>query len=195
MACCPFGAGGLTTVTIKTYKHKRPVLGKNVYIDDTALVIGDVTLANDVSIWPMTVVRGDVQRIDVGARTNVQDGCILHVTQKSQFNAEGHPLIIGQGVTVGHRAVLHGCSVGDLCLIGIGAVVMDGAIVESRVIIGAGTLVPPGKRLERGFLYVGSPAKPVRALRDSELEFLEFSKEGYVRLKNQYLRDSGLLAD
>lgn len=185
----------MATVTIRSYEQKRPVLGEDVYIDDTALVIGDVNLGDDVSIWPMTVARGDVQRIEIGAQTNVQDGCVLHVTQKSHFNAAGHPLVIGRGVTVGHRAVLHGCTVGDLCLIGIGAVVMDGAIVESRVIIGAGTLVPPGKHLEEGFLYVGSPARQVRPLKDSELQFLEFSRDGYVRLKNQYLRDLGLLGD
>lgn len=180
-------------MTIRTYHDKRPALGRNVYIDDTALVIGDVILGDEVSIWPMTVVRGDVNRIEIGAKTNIQDGCVLHVTQRSDLNAAGHPLLIGQGVTVGHRVVLHGCTVGDLCLIGIGAIVMDGAIVEERVMIGAGALVPPGKRLESGFLYVGSPAKATRPLKDSELEFLEFSKEGYVRLKNQYLRDLGLL--
>jgi carbonic anhydrase/acetyltransferase-like protein (isoleucine patch superfamily) len=183
----------LNTMTIRAHNNRHPELGQNVYIDSTALVIGNVSLEDDVSIWPMTVARGDVQRIEVGAKTNIQDSCVLHVTQKSHFNASGHPLIIGQGVTVGHRVVLHGCTIGDLCLIGIGAVVMDAAVVENRVMIGAGALVPPGKRLESGFLYVGSPAKATRPLTDSELEFLEFSKEGYVRLKNQYLRDLGLL--
>jgi len=182
-------------MAIRIYKNKHPELGKNVYIDSTALVIGEVSLEDDVSIWPMTVARGDVQRITVGAKTNIQDGCVLHVTQASHFNAEGHPLIIGEGVTVGHRVVLHGCRIGDLCLVGIGAIVMDGAVVEDRVMIGAGALVPPGKRLESGFLYVGSPAKVARRLKESELAFLEFSREAYVRLKNQYLRDLGLPDD
>lgn len=176
-------------MTLRAYANIQPSLGNNVYVDESALVIGDVELGDDVSIWPMTVARGDVQSIRIGAMTNIQDGAVLHVTQRSHFNASGHPLIIGSGVTVGHRAVLHGCHVGDLCLIGIGAVIMDGAIVEDRVMIGAGSLVAPGKHLESGYLYVGSPAKPARPLKDSELEFLEFSRDGYVRLKNQYLHD------
>ena len=172
---------------IRAYNNILPTLGKGVYVDETALVIGDVELADDVSLWPMTVARGDVQSIRIGARTNIQDGAVLHVTQRSHFNEAGHPLIIGSGVTVGHRAVLHGCTIGDLCLIGIGAVVMDGVVVEDRVMIAAGALVPPGKHLESGYLYVGSPAKRSRPLKDTELAFLEFSRDGYVRLKNQYL--------
>jgi len=178
-------------VTIQIYNGVEPKFGAGVYIADTALVIGDVTLGSDVSIWPMTVARGDVHRIEIGDETNIQDGCVLHVTQRSRYNEEGNALIIGQGVTVGHRVVLHGCTVGDLCLIGIGAVVMDGAVVEDRVMIGAGALVPPGKHLESGFLYVGSPARQARPLKEAELEYLSFSKDGYVRLKNQYLSDAG----
>lgn len=176
-------------MTLRTYQDIQPRLGVDVYIDDTALVIGNVRLDDDVSIWPMTVVRGDVHRIEIGAQTNIQDGCVLHVTQPSHFNESGHPLIIGRGVTVGHRAVLHGCVIGDLCLIGIGAVVMDGAEVADRVMLGAGALVPPGKQLESGYLYVGAPAKQARPLKESELAFLEFSRDGYVGLKNQYLQD------
>lgn len=179
-------------MAIQIYNGIEPKLGTRVYIADSALVIGDVTLGNDVSIWPTTIARGDVHRIEIGDETNIQDGCVLHVTQRSRYNEEGHPLIIGRGVTVGHRAVLHGCMIGDLCLIGIGAVVMDGAVVENRVMIGAGALVPPGKRLESGFLYVGAPAKQARPLKEAELEYLSFSKDGYVRLKDQYLADAGL---
>lgn len=171
---------------LQTFNSMAPTLGRNVYIAESAIVIGDVTLGDEVSIWPATVVRGDVNRIEIGAETNIQDGCVLHVTQKTPGRPEGFPLVIGRGVTVGHRVVLHGCTVGDLCLIGIGAIVMDGAVVEDHVMIGAGALVPPGKRLDAGHLYVGSPARPVRPLKESELAFLETSKSGYVRLKNAY---------
>jgi len=171
---------------IQDFNATQPRLDSGVYIADTAVVIGDVSLGSDVSIWPMTVVRGDVNRIEIGAETNIQDGSVLHVTQKSQANPDGFPLIVGCGVTVGHRVVLHGCTIGDLCLVGIGTIVMDGAVVEERVMIGAGALVPPGKHLESGFLYVGSPATAVRPLKEAELQFLEYSKNGYVRLKNLY---------
>lgn len=175
---------------IQAFNTILPILGQRVYIAETAVVIGDASLGDDVSIWPATVVRGDVNRIEIGAETNIQDGCVLHVTQKTPSHPGGYPLIIGKGVTVGHRVVLHGCTVGDLCLIGIGAIVMDGAVVEDRVMIGAGALVPPGKRLETGNLYVGSPARPARPLKDAELAFLETSKNGYVRLKDTYLAGS-----
>ncbi|CAL1241835.1 gamma carbonic anhydrase family protein [Candidatus Methylocalor cossyra] len=177
-------------MALQAFNGIEPRLGAGVYLADSALVIGDVTLGRDVSVWPFTVLRGDVHRIEIGDETNIQDGCVLHVTHRSATNPEGHPLRVGRGVTVGHRVVLHGCTVGDLCLIGIGAIILDGAVVEDRVMVGAGALVPSGKRLESGFLYLGSPARPVRALKDEELEYLSYSRDGYVRLKNQYLRGS-----
>jgi carbonic anhydrase/acetyltransferase-like protein (isoleucine patch superfamily) len=169
---------------IETFQGIAPQIGREVYIADSAAVIGDVVLGDNASIWPMTVIRGDVNHIRIGAETNIQDGSVLHVTQKTPGNSDGHPLIIGNGVTVGHRVVLHGCTIGDLCLIGIGAIVMDGAVLEDQVMIGAGALVPPGKRLESGYLYVGSPARQARPLKDAERAFFEVSKNGYVRLKN-----------
>jgi carbonic anhydrase/acetyltransferase-like protein (isoleucine patch superfamily) len=169
---------------IETFQGIAPQIGREVYIADSAVVIGDVVLGDNVSIWPMTAIRGDVNHIRIGNETNIQDGSVLHVTQKTASNPAGHPLIIGHGVTVGHRVVLHGCTIGDLCLIGIGAIVMDGAVVEDQVMIGAGALVAPGKRLESGFLYVGSPARQARPLKESERAFFEISKNGYVRLKN-----------
>ena len=171
----------------------QPRLESGVYVADSALVIGNVSLGADVSIWPMTVLRGDVHRIEIGEGTNIQDSCVLHVTRHAPDSPDGYPLLVGAGVTVGHRVVLHGCTVGDLCLIGIGAILMDGAVVEDRVIVGAGTLVPPGKRLESGYLYVGSPARQIRTLKDEELEFLIHSRDGYILLKNQYLRDAAQL--
>lgn len=179
-------------MAIQTYHGTAPTLGGGVYIAESALIIGDVALGKDVSIWPQTVARGDVNRIEIGEETNIQDGCVLHVTHRSETHPDGYPLIVGRGVTVGHRVVLHGCVIGDLCLIGIGAILMDGAVVEDRVMVGAGALVPPGRRLESGYLYVGAPARAIRTLKDEELEYLGYSKDGYVRLKNQYLRDAGL---
>ena len=175
-------------MAMRAFDGCEPRVGAGVYIDETAVVIGDVRLGQDVSIWPMAVIRGDVNHIIIGDETNVQDSCVLHVSHRSETHPEGHPLVIGKGVTIGHRVVLHGCTIGDLCLIGTGAVIMDGAVIEDRVIIGAGALVPPGKRLESGYLYVGSPAKAARTLKDEEYEFLGYSKDSYVLLKNHYLK-------
>jgi carbonic anhydrase/acetyltransferase-like protein (isoleucine patch superfamily) len=177
-------------LTLKSFQGRRPRCGNAVYIDDNAVVIGDVTLGDDVSIWPMAVVRGDVESIEIGAGTNVQDGSVLHVTHAGNYSHDGFALSIGRGVTIGHRAVVHGCSVGDHCLIGIGAVLMDGAVIEERVLIGAGSLVSPGKRLESGHLYVGSPAKKVRPLNEQELEFLIYSARHYRDLKDRYLDEA-----
>ncbi len=174
-------------MAIRAYKTKQPELGNNVYIDEAAIVIGAVRLADDVSIWPTAVVRGDVEAIQIGAGSNVQDGAVLHVSHAGDYSPKGHPLNIGKGVTIGHRAVVHACSIGDYCLIGIGAIVMDDAELGDYVMLGAGALVPPGKKLESGYLYVGAPAKQMRALSDDEKAFLEYSARHYVRLKNDYL--------
>lgn len=177
-------------MSLRAFKNINPSLGERIYLDDSAVVIGDVILADDVSIWPMAVIRGDVQAIRIGAKTNVQDGAVLHVSHAGDYSPQGYPLIIGQGVTIGHRAVVHACIIGDYCLIGIGAIVMDGAILEDYVMLGAGALVPAGKKLESGFLYVGAPAKQVRPLDDKEKRFLEYSARHYVSLKDQYLNQS-----
>lgn len=174
-------------MSIRHFNDKHPNIGHQVFIDDTAIVIGDVSLGDDVSVWPTAVIRGDVERVRIGSGTNVQDGSILHVSHAGDYSATGFPLIIGDGVTIGHRAVVHGCQIGNYCLIGIGAIVMDGAILEDYVMLGAGALVPPGKQLESGLLYVGSPAKPSRPLSESEKAFLEYSARHYIHLKDQYL--------
>lgn len=175
-------------MTIKTFNNIQPKIGKSVFIDDSAVVIGDVTLGDDVSIWPTTVLRGDVERIVIGDGTNVQDGSVLHVTHAGQYTGQGYPLTIGKGVTIGHRAVVHACTVGDYCLIGIGAIIMDGAVLEDYVMLGAGALVSPGKKLAGGYLYVGVPAKQTRPLQESEKEFLHYSAQQYIQLKNEYLK-------
>ena len=172
---------------LRPYKDHRPVVGAGVYIDQGAHLIGDVVLNNDVSIWPMVVIRGDVNHIRIGARTNIQDGSVLHVARPTTQNSAGHALIIGEDVTVGHKAMLHGCTIGNLVLIGMGAIIMDGVIIEDNVIVGAGALVSPGKKLDSGFLYLGNPARKVRALTIEEKESLIRSSLQYVKLKNEYL--------
>lgn len=172
---------------LRPYRGVSPKLGQRVYMDPAAVVIGDVTLDDDCSVWPCAVIRGDMHRIRIGARTSVQDNAVLHITHASDFNPGGWPLTIGDDVTIGHGACLHGCTLGNRILVGIGATVLDGAIVEDDVVIGAGTLVPPGKRLESGFLYMGSPCKQARPLKDSERRFFLYSAQNYVKLKNEYL--------
>jgi carbonic anhydrase/acetyltransferase-like protein (isoleucine patch superfamily) len=174
-------------VSIRKYENISPTIAVSAYVDETALVIGEVTIDDDVSLWPMVVARGDVNTIQIGARTNIQDGTILHVSHDSEFEPGGFALRIGADVTVGHQAILHGCTVEDLCLIGMAATIMDGAIVRSGAIVGAGSLVPPGRELEGGFLWVGSPARRARALRPEEEGFLTYSAAHYVELKNRHL--------
>lgn len=175
-------------MNVRPYRGIFPTLGARVYIDSSAVVIGKATLGDDVSIWPTAVVRGDVNTISIGARSNVQDGCVLHVTHDSEFSPGGVPLIVGTDVTIGHRAVLHACTIGNYCLVGMGSVVLDGVEVEDLCLIGAGSVVPPGKRLTSGGLYVGSPARRVRDLKQEEFAWLKYSGSHYVRLKDEYLR-------
>ena len=179
----------MTQSKLRPYNGKIPELGKDVYIDESAVVIGDTTLGDDVSVWPCAVIRGDMHWIRVGPRTSVQDNAVLHITHASDFNPNGWPLSIGEDVTIGHGACLHGCTVGNRVLIGIAATVLDGAIIEDEVIIGAGTLVPPGKKLESGYLYIGNPCKRARPLKDSEKVFFRYSAQNYLNLKNEYLAD------
>jgi carbonic anhydrase/acetyltransferase-like protein (isoleucine patch superfamily) len=173
--------------TVRPFQNKTPFLGASVYIDPKSTVIGDVNLGDHVSVWPMAVIRGDVNYIRIGDKTNIQDGAILHVTHDGPFTSGGIPLVLGKAITVGHQAVLHACTIDDYCLIGMGALVLDGVHIEHHVMVGAGALVPPGKRLESGFLYLGNPAKQIRKLTDRELEQIEYSAEHYVRLKDKYI--------
>ncbi|MCM5704729.1 gamma carbonic anhydrase family protein [Larsenimonas salina] len=172
---------------VRTFEGHSPQCGERVFIDEASTVIGNVELGDDCSVWPTAVIRGDMHRIQIGARTSIQDGCVLHITHASDFNPEGYPLTIGSDVTVGHRAVLHGCTVGDKVLVGMGAIVLDGAVVESEVLIAAGAMVPPGKRLERGYVYAGNPAKALRPLKEEEYRFFEYSANNYVALKDRFL--------
>lgn len=171
---------------IRTFAGITPRLGSGVYVDEQSAVIGDVTLGDDVSIWPFAAVRGDVNRIEIGARSNVQDNAVLHVTHDGPYTPGGVPLLIGADVTIGHGVILHACTIGDRCLIGMGAIVMDRVVVESDVLVAAGSMVPPGKRLASGWLYRGSPAQPARELTAAEIENFRYSATHYVRLKNRY---------
>lgn len=174
---------------IRSHKDHTPKLGARVLVDPTAVVIGDVEIGDDSSIWPMTVVRGDMHRIRIGKRTSVQDGSILHITHAGPFNPDGYPLTIGDDVTIGHAVKLHGCTIGSRVLVGIGSTIMDGAVVEDEVVIGAGSLVPPGKTLESGYMYVGSPVKQARRLKDKEREFFKYSASNYVKLKDEHIAE------
>jgi len=172
---------------IRSYQGETPIIGRGVYVDETALVIGRVTLAADVSLWPYVVVRGDVNTITIGAHSNIQDLSVLHVTHDGTYTPGGFPLVIGENVTVGHKCLLHACSIGDRCLIGMGSIVMDGAVIEADVLLASGSLVSPGKLLAAGNLYRGNPAQKVRALTAKELEMLRYSAAHYVNLKDVYL--------
>lgn len=176
--------------SLRPFKDQQPCLGARVMVDPSSVVIGDVTLAEDVSIWPLVAIRGDVNRVIIGARTNIQDGSVLHVTHKSSYNSAGYPLEIGEDVTVGHKAMLHGCTIGNRVLVGMGSILLDGAIIEDDVMIGAGSLVPPGKRLVSGYLYLGSPVKQIRLLKPEEREGLLYSANNYVNWKNDYLNQA-----
>jgi carbonic anhydrase/acetyltransferase-like protein (isoleucine patch superfamily) len=177
---------------IRTCRHAdneyAPKLGARVYVDPSAVVIGRVSLGDDVSIWPTAVVRGDVHSITIGARTSIQDGSVLHVTHDGPYAPGGRALIVGADVTVGHRVVLHACTIGDKCLVGMGSLLLDNVVTDELVMIGAGSVVTPGKHLQSRGLYVGSPARRVRDLAPREIEFLSYSAAHYVKLKDEYLR-------
>jgi carbonic anhydrase/acetyltransferase-like protein (isoleucine patch superfamily) len=172
---------------IRTFEDHEPQIADTAYLDKTCTVIGDVKIFADSSVWPGTVIRGDVHAIRIGERSNIQDLSMLHNSHDSEYLPGGSPLIIGNDVTIGHRVILHGCTIGNRVLVGMGAIVMDQAVIEDDVILGAGALVPPGKRLKSGHLYTGSPAKPSRELTEKEFGYLKYSAAHYVRLKNRHM--------
>lgn len=175
------------SAVLRPYRNLYPQVGEKVMVDATSVVIGDVRIADDVGIWPLVVIRGDVNYVEIGARSNIQDGSVLHVTHKSSYNPEGNPLIIGENVTVGHKVMLHGCIIGNRVLVGMGSILLDGAVIEDDVMIGAGSLVPQNKRLESGYLYLGSPVKQIRPLKEEEIAGLKYSANNYVKWKDEYL--------
>ena len=175
---------------IRRFEDKAPKLGKRVFVDEDATVIGEVTLGDDCSVWPKAVIRGDMHAIRIGARVSIQDNAVLHITHDSTFNPGGFGLQIGDDVTLAHQAMLHGCTLGNRVMVGMQAIIMDGAIVEDDVIVAAGSLVGPGKHLQSGYLYRGQPARQVRPLTEEEKAFLPYVAGNYVRLKDRYLKSS-----
>ncbi len=175
---------------ILPYRDYQPQVGKGGWVAPNATLIGDAVLGEDVSLWFGVVVRGDVHRIRIGARTNIQDQCLLHITQhegEERSDHDGHPTIIGSEVTVGHRVILHGCTVGDLCLIGMGAILLDGSVIGRESIVAAGSIVTGGKVFPPRSLIMGAPAKVVREITDSQVEEFRASWQRYVALKNEYM--------
>jgi carbonic anhydrase/acetyltransferase-like protein (isoleucine patch superfamily) len=174
-------------MSLRRYKAHSPQLGARCYVDPLALVLGQVSLADDVSIWPFVAARGDVNRISIGARTNIQDNSVLHVTHDGPYTPGGVPLLIGADVTVGHGAILHACTIEDACLIGMGAVVLDRALIGKHCMLAAGSVLAPGKVMEPGTLWMGNPARFVRVMSEREIEMLYYSAANYVKLKEEFL--------
>lgn len=172
---------------LSPYLESYPTLAERVFVHASAQVIGDVQIGNDSSIWCNTVLRGDVNRIVIGHSSNIQDLAMGHVSHKNASKPDGSPLIVGNYVTVGHSVILHGCTVGDECLIGMGSIIMDDVVIEKQVMLGAGSLVPPGKVLESGFLYVGRPAMKIRPLSADEIAYLKYSAQHYIRVKDNHM--------
>jgi carbonic anhydrase/acetyltransferase-like protein (isoleucine patch superfamily) len=171
---------GAELSSVLLYRGIRPKIHESVFIADGAKIIGDVEIGRESSIWFNTVVRGDVHSITIGERTNIQDNCVLHVTHKK------FALHIGSNVTVGHSAVLHGCTIGDYCLIGMGAIVLDNAVVHARSFVAAGALVQENFEVPEGTLVAGVPAKIKRPLTTEEAAFLERSAQNYVDYVKTY---------
>lgn len=174
-------------MSIRSFNGVEPEVHPSTFVDESAVVIGDVVIGADSSVWPLCSLRGDILRIKIGKRTNIQDNSALHTTEDTDFAPDGFALTVGNDVTVGHGCIIHACTIEDLCLIGMGSVVLDGAVVLSGAMVGAGSLVPPGKILEGGFLWIGSPVKKARELSDKEKLFLSFSAESYIELKQRHM--------
>ena len=171
---------------IRPFQGIWPRVGARVYIDPSAQVIGDVAIGDDSSVWPLVSIRGDVNRIRIGTRSNVQDNSVLHVTHDGPYSPGGADLQIGDDVTIGHGVILHACRIGNRVLIGMGVIVMDKVVVEDDVLIAAGSTVTQGKTLKSGWLYRGAPAQPARELTTDEIASLKYSADNYVKVKNKY---------
>ena len=167
---------------IRSYKSVEPKIHPSVFVAENAVIIGDVEIGEDSSVWYGAVIRGDVNYIRIGKGTNVQDNSVVHVTHDT------HPTIIGDYVTIGHRVIIHGCTIGNKVLVGMGAVIMDGVKINDYVLVGAGALITPGKEIPSGVLVAGLPAKVVRDLKPEEIKLIEESAFNYIKYKQEYLK-------
>jgi len=174
---------------IRKYLNTYPIIDNSAYIDDSAVIIGDVVIGNNSSVWCNSVIRGDVNSITIGNNSNIQDLTMLHVSHKNPNKepTEYGKLTIGDNVTVGHNCCLHACTIKNNILVGMGTTILDNTIINDNILIGAGSLVPPNKELYSGYLYIGNPVKQVRQLSQEEIEYLEYSALHYVKVKNQYI--------
>jgi carbonic anhydrase/acetyltransferase-like protein (isoleucine patch superfamily) len=173
-------------MNIRSFENNLPQIDRTAYIDAASTVIGNVKIGSNSSIWPNTVIRGDVNTITIGSNTNIQDGSILHCTHDGPYTSGGQGLVIGNNITVGHMVMLHAATIDDYCLIGMNAVLLDKCHIESYTLIAAGSLVPQGKRLESGFLWMGQPVKKIRHLNQDERDNIAYSAEHYVKLSKKY---------
>lgn len=173
-------------MNILSHHGMTPIVPDSAWVHPSAQIIGEVELGADVSVWCNAVIRGDVNHIRIGSGTNIQDLSMLHVSHPSERDPIGAPLLIGAGVTIGHSVILHGCTIGDACLVGMGSIVMDKAVLEPHVLLGAGSLVPEGKTLQSGYLYLGRPARQLRALTAEEIAYFAYSASHYIALAGSY---------
>jgi carbonic anhydrase/acetyltransferase-like protein (isoleucine patch superfamily) len=176
----------MNILNIRAFESTSPQIAEGVWVDASAILIGDVHISSLSSIWPLVVIRADVQQIRIGTATNVQDGCVLHVSHDSEYLPGGSSLTLGDGVTIGHKAILHGCEIANACFIGMGCTILDGAVLEPYTLLGAGSLVASGKHLPGGYLWLGSPARRVRRLTEKERAYIDYSADHYVRLAKRH---------
>ncbi len=174
---------------IRKFENLLPSVALTAYVDPLAVIIGEVTIGDYASVWPMVVARGDINRITIGARTNIQDGTVLHVTHEGRYSP-GYPLVIGEEVTVGHQATLHACTIEHHCLIGIGSIILDGVMLQPYTLLAAGSLVPPKKVLDSGYLWRGRPVEKIRPVTPSEMEYFAYLANYYVELGQRHQRES-----
>ena len=181
----------MTTKTplLRAYRDRFPALGERTYVDPAATVIGDVVLGDDVSVWPQTVIRGDVNFIRIGARTNLQDGTVVHVSHDGPHaKLGGFATVIGEDVTIGHKAIIHACRIGAAALVGMGAIMLNGARIGNHCLVGAGALITEGKEFPDNSMIVGAPARRVRDVREDEQRLIAFGADVYVKRHRQYAK-------